>query len=294
MVPSILQGGLPTGVYSFDEIFLLQSLVLRSFLVHLRYSFFNFFFHIHLFDVVRFHYSQVLVSFVFSKSSFSFLIWQFRSLRNLSFSASHLNRIFFSIKFHSYILTVYSYCLYESLQFCFTFCKQLDVVHVHWVVDYYYYYYYYLGDFHTSVRWWSFTEIWVTVSLLRFPGIFSVFWSILTMLYFGWSWFIIRFTTLPVPLSSVWVSFRAQPLQLVSCSISHCQFFKLELAGGLSLEFEWMQVASYLWDSSEHSSQSSQSSSLDSLDSYLISNSFSLFFFQTFLGPFEVPNYSWY
>ena len=36
-----------------------------------------FFFHFCLFDGVRFHYSQVLVVFLFSERSNSFLIWQF-------------------------------------------------------------------------------------------------------------------------------------------------------------------------------------------------------------------------
>ena len=29
--------------------------------------------------------------------------------------------------------------------------------------------------FHTNVSWWSFTGVWVISSLLKFPGIFSVF-----------------------------------------------------------------------------------------------------------------------
>ena len=38
---------------------------------------------------------------------------------------------FFYAKFYSYILALYSYCLYQSIQFFFIFCKHLDVVHVH-------------------------------------------------------------------------------------------------------------------------------------------------------------------
>ena len=48
---------------------------------------------------------------------------------------------------------------------------------------YYYHYYYYSGQlFHTSVSWWSFTGVWVTASLLKYPGLFSVFWLILVIL----------------------------------------------------------------------------------------------------------------
>ena len=44
----------------------------------------------------------------------------------------------------------------------------------------------YLRVFHTSVRWWFFAGVWVTASLLKSPGLFSVSWPIL-MLLFGWS-----------------------------------------------------------------------------------------------------------
>ena len=57
--------------------FLLQSLVLRSFHVLLRYSFVIFFFHICLFDSICFQYSQVLIIFLLAKHSSVFLIWQF-------------------------------------------------------------------------------------------------------------------------------------------------------------------------------------------------------------------------
>ena len=56
--------------------------------------------------------------------------------------------------------------------------------------DYYYYYYYYyllIRVFHISITWWSFTGDWVTTSLLKSPGLFSVFWPFSIMLLFGWS-----------------------------------------------------------------------------------------------------------
>ena len=40
------------------------------------------------------------------------------------------------------------------------------------------YYYYFFWVFHTSVSWWFFTGVWVTASLFKFPGHFSVFWPI--------------------------------------------------------------------------------------------------------------------
>ena len=47
---------------------------------------------------------------------------------------------------------------------------------------YYYYYYYSLRVFHISFSWWSFTGVWVTTSLLKSPGLFSVFWPFSVML----------------------------------------------------------------------------------------------------------------
>ena len=52
------------------------------------------------------------------------------------FSTFHYEHgTFFYAKFHYYILLVYSYCLYQSFQFFFIFCKQLDVLPVHEVID---------------------------------------------------------------------------------------------------------------------------------------------------------------
>ena len=41
--------------------------------------------------------------------------------------------------------------------------------------------------FNISVSWWYFTGDWVTASLLKSPGLFSVFWPFSIMLLFGWS-----------------------------------------------------------------------------------------------------------
>ena len=38
-----------------------------------------------------------------------------------------------------------------------------------------------------SISWWSFIGDWVTASLLKSPGLFSVFWPFSIMLLFGWS-----------------------------------------------------------------------------------------------------------
>ena len=46
------------------------------------------------------------------------------------------------------------------------------------------YYYYSLEFFPISLGWWSFTGDWVAASLLRSPGLFSVFWPFSIMLLF--------------------------------------------------------------------------------------------------------------
>ena len=52
--------------------------------------------------------------------------------------------------------------------------------------------------FHISVTWWFFTGVWVTASLLKSPGLFSVFWPFSIILSFGWSLLVLQ---LPSPQS---------------------------------------------------------------------------------------------
>ena len=54
--------------------------------------------------------------------------------------------------------------------------------------------------FHISVSWWLFTGDWVTASLLKSPGLFSVFWAFSIMLLFGWSLLGRQLPNLPGPL----------------------------------------------------------------------------------------------
>ena len=42
---------------------------------------------------------------------------------------------------------------------------------------------------YTDASWWCVTRVWVTVGLLKSPGLFPVFWPILIILYSGWSLF---------------------------------------------------------------------------------------------------------
>ena len=91
---------------------LLQSLVSRSFLTRLRYSFLIFF-HLRFFDGVHFQYFQILV--VFSlKWPDSFLIWQFYSFCFFLFPLFIRSISHFWYQISSYILVVYPHYLYQS------------------------------------------------------------------------------------------------------------------------------------------------------------------------------------
>ena len=102
----------------FDKIST-TNFVSGSFIVLLRYAFCYFFLHFYLFDRVRFHYSQVPVIFLLSKSPvffFFFLIWHFYPFIFFSFSPlDYQHGTCFNVKFHSYILTVYYYYYYYFL-----------------------------------------------------------------------------------------------------------------------------------------------------------------------------------
>ena len=64
--------------------------------------------------------------------------------------------------------------------------------------------------FYISVNWWSFIEVWVTASLLKFQELFSVFWPYIYHL-FAWSNFIFlhnsQWITLPTQSCLVLYSF---------------------------------------------------------------------------------------
>ena len=53
--------------------------------------------------------------------------------------------------------------------------------------SHYHYYYSLIRTFHISVSRWFFTGVWVTASLLKSPGLVSVFWPFSLMLSFRWS-----------------------------------------------------------------------------------------------------------
>ena len=77
------------------------------------YSFWTLFFNLRLFEGVRFLYTQVLVIFLFAM----ILSWFGTTLSSVisPFLLFIITIAYFYAKFHSYILAVYSYCLFQSL-----------------------------------------------------------------------------------------------------------------------------------------------------------------------------------
>ena len=68
--------------------------------------------------------------------------------------------------------------------------------------------------FHTSISWWFFTEVWVTASLLKSPGLFSVFWPSSIMLSFGWSPLVRQLTKSSRPFNNPLVTVPKAPITI--------------------------------------------------------------------------------
>ena len=78
-----------------------------------------------------------------------------------------------------------------------------------------YYYYFLTRVFHIIFSWWSFPGVWVTASLLKSPGLFSVFWPFSIMLSFGWSPLGRHLSSPPVPLIILKLFYQKYQSQLV-------------------------------------------------------------------------------
>ena len=103
------------------------------------------------------------------------------------------------------------------------------------------------------------TGVWITIRLLKSPGLFSVFWPILKIQLFGWSQLVLLFLTLPDPVRSPWGPFQAHKLQLILLSLLSLfltSFFSSALSGGLSLGSEWLKVSSDHQDFPRYSGRS--------------------------------------
>ena len=87
--------------------------------------------------------------------------------------------------------------------------------------------FYSLWIFPTGVSWLSFTEIWMTVSLLSCQGLFLVFWPVSKMLYSIWSRFVLRFPILPAFFPSISGLFQACNYKWYYCHPCHPVMLKL-------------------------------------------------------------------
>ena len=89
------------------------------------------------------------------------------------------------------------------------------------------------SNFHIIFSRWFLIMVWVRVSLLKSPGLFSVFWLISIMLQSRWAPLVLLFPSPPIPLLILWWLHRDHRLKLVqpslSCSIVICKFFTLVL-----------------------------------------------------------------
>ena len=110
----------------------------------------------------------------------------------------------------------------------------------------YHYYFYYLRCFHISVSWGSFTRVLVTASFLKSPGLVSVFWPILMMLWFGWSSPLISASSSPCTNSLVTVTIAPISIGTTVSFMSTCIFFS-PLAKSRYLPFFSISFNFTLW-----------------------------------------------
>ena len=114
-----------------------------------------------------------------------------------------------------------------------------------------------LRFFHTSVSYWFLTRVWLTASLLKFLGLFSVFWPISTMPLFGQSppvtlfsrlliLVLILWWQLQLVLSSLWCSTVFQfPSKVEVLIYSHS--FNFTLWSADTTKFAILQVLFFLF-----------------------------------------------
>ena len=217
--------------------YLLQSLVSRSFLMRLRLSFLIFFFHLRLFEGIRFQYLRVRVVFLFFRT-FLFLIWQLYSFCYLLLFIMSMAHVLCQIPFlypgciflllsPSPSCSLVFLVLWQDLSTCFSFvffkflpygqpvidwlsffllnitrsgllagikesvcvsksqrilCVSFSRTDFGLCIYHFVHYVTLLRVSQTRVCWWSSRGFLVIASLLKFPGLFSVFWTILIML----------------------------------------------------------------------------------------------------------------
>ena len=110
------------------------------------------------------------------------------------------------------------------------------------------YYYLLIRDFHINVSWRSFTGDCVTASILKSPGLFSVFWLFSIMRLFGWSPFGCQLPNPPESLIILLLPCQKHQSQLVllspSCSTVFRFSSKVEVLISLFTFFQIYSVVS--------------------------------------------------
>ena len=157
--------------------------------------------------------------------------------------------------------------------------------------------------FHTSSNWWFFTVFWVIASLLRFPGLFSVFQPTLIRLWSVWSW-LFCFPIPPVSFPTLYKLFQVHQRQLVSLSPSFSIAFVTSLEGSkyftpgeffilalivFSLKSKWHQVSLGLQNSSKYPDCCGQDGFNSSSNLQFIKS-----LFQVLMDCFKGSDYDWY
>ena len=119
--------------------------------------------------------------------SVSFIFTPFSARTTILFSF-----FFFCFCFLLFFSNYYEFCFFligimqsvfisKCREFYVSFSRKYSGFYIYPFVIWYNYYLL-IRVFHISVSWWSFTRVWVRASLLKSPGLFSVFWPFLIRL----------------------------------------------------------------------------------------------------------------
>ena len=159
--------------------FLLCSLASSTFLVLPRFSFLIF----HSSPLVW--WCPLLIFLSICKFLFLQTFWFSLIFRHYRFPLFIMNLAHFSLLlFSMYILTA---CMKVSNSFSFLAYSLMSSKCIRWLIfscDFWSFIYSF-KVFHISVSWWFFTGVWVKATLLKSPGLVSVFWPTSATLSFG-------------------------------------------------------------------------------------------------------------
>ena len=111
--------------------------------------------------------------------------------------------------------------------------------------------------FHISVSWWSLTGVWATVSFLKSPGLFTVFWPFSIMLWFGWSPLVRQLPSPSVPLIILYLLYQKLQSIYIFVTFMFHSFFS-SLASSRYLSFFSHSFSFILWSAGTEKSTNFQ------------------------------------